>query len=137
MRETLAGRRTVGDIPPDVGGGAQPDRWVQGCCLDEAFGGNRFAEKPALPHLATEQQQHLGLFLGFHALGDRRQAEALPETHDCGDDLAALPPCRHRANEAAVHLQFIEGQRLKMKQAGVACAEVVEGQTAPERLELR
>ena len=97
--------------------------------------GRRLAVEPALSQIASEPEQHAGLGGGLDAFGHRHQSQALAEPHHGRDDLAAFADLGHRTHKTAVHLQLVEGQRLKMQKAGIAGAEVVERQPAPELLQ--
>ena len=85
----------------------------------------------------TDRSQHLQLAFGLDPFGNGRKAERLTKPHDRVDDLAALGVARHRADETCIELQGVEGQHLKMTEAGVAGAEIVKREVGAERLQLR
>jgi hypothetical protein len=52
---------------------------VGGNRLVQFVRGDRAAEKPALPCVASEPMKNVGLFLCFHAFGDRPDTQTLPQ----------------------------------------------------------
>lgn len=96
--------------------------------------GERRAIEPALAAVAAEVEEHVRLSFCFDSLRDRSEAETITKTDDGGDYLSALAGVRHLADEAGIDFEFIEGKRLKMAEAGVTSAEVIERERDTERL---
>ena len=110
-------------------------REVGGCGGDsfgkghgELFGWDGTAVEPALADVAAEPEEHVGDGLGFDAFGYGGEVEGVSETDDGGGDFSGLAGVVHRADEAGVDFDFVEGEELEMAEAGVAGAEVVEGE---------
>src|ERR1700733_14995072 len=118
-----------------MGAGGWPKR-ARGEDGGELFGGYGTTVEPALPELAAEPEEHVGVGLALYALGDGNEIEAVAEADDGGGDLSAFPGVGHGTDEAGIDLQLVEGKRLEMAQAGVAGAEVVEGEARTLLLEL-
>ena len=102
----------------------------------EIFGRGGAAVEVALADVAAEPEEHVGVVLVFDAFGHGEQAEAVAEADDGGGDLAALTGEGHGADEAGVDLDLVEGKGLELAEAGVADAEVVEGEAGALFLEL-
>ena len=66
--------------------------------------------------------------LVFDAFGDGDKTETVAETNDGGGNLSALAGEGHGTDEGGVNFELVEGKGLKMAEAGVAGAEVVEGE---------
>jgi hypothetical protein len=74
--------------------------------------------------------------LVFDAFGYGEHAETVAEADDGGGDLAALTGEGHGTDEAGVDLDLVEGKGLELAEAGIADAEVIEGETGALFLEL-
>src|SRR6185437_13392490 len=93
-------------------------------------GRERASVEPSLCERAAHLQQQALLLSGFDALRKGYQAEAVAEADDGGDNLPAVRPHDHLLDEAAIHFDLVEGQRHEVAKAGIAGAEVVDGQSA-------
>jgi hypothetical protein len=92
-------------------------------------GRDRTAIEPTLTDIAAKPEEHVGDGLVFDAFGNGGEAEAVSEADDGCGDLSALSRVRHGADEAGVDLEFVEGKKLEVTEAGVAGSEVVERET--------
>ena len=87
------------------------------------------AVEPALADVAAEPEEHVGDEPGSSMPSATvSEVEGVSETDDGGGDLSALAGVVHGADEAGVDFDFVEGEELEMAEAGVAGAEVVEGE---------
>jgi hypothetical protein len=144
LGEALGGKGLEAERETGVGdGGAILGGGVGGCGgnvfgegFGELFGGNGTAVEPALADIAAQPEEHVGDSLGFDALGDGGEVEGVSKTDDGCGDLSGLAGVIHRADEAGVDFDFVEGEELEMAEAGVAGAEVVEGEAGAVFLEL-
>jgi len=135
LGEALGGESFEAEREGGVGcGGAWFGSWGLGIesggkDFGELLGRDRAAIEPALAEVAAEPEEHVGDGLSFDTFGDGGEAEAVAEADDGGSDLAALAGMAHGADEAGVDFELVEGKGLEMAEAGVAGAEVVEGET--------
>ncbi|RMS60168.1 hypothetical protein ALP65_04561, partial [Pseudomonas aeruginosa] len=112
-------------------------RWRRsGDAGEQLLGRHRPAEQEALQRIAAEAGQELLLGLGFHALGDDLQVQRAAEGDDRRDDRGVVAVVGQLVDEATVDLQFARRQALEIEQAGVAGAEVVDGDADAHRRQL-
>src|SRR6185369_5794650 len=81
------------------------------------LGWYRLSVERTLSKLAAQPQKNLKLLLCLYTLCHRIQSKALPESHDCGDNLTAVALLRHETHETTVHFQFVKWERLQMRKA--------------------
>ena len=81
---------------------------------------------------AAEVFQGAELVSGFHAFHDALQLHVLAQGHQRLDDLGAGWVEVDAGDEGAVHFQFGQRQRVDLAQAGIAGAEVVQGNAAAQ-----
>src|SRR5581483_5474217 len=67
--------------------------------------------------------------------GDRRQAEALGQVDDRAHDLGVAGVALHGAHERTVDLDLVEVKLAEVVEAGIAGAEIVEGNLDADILE--
>lgn len=111
------------------GGGEEEDRLRLRHSDDELVEvgwGNRVAVKTTLAEVAALPEKHVCLGFGFDTLGHGDEAEAIAESDDGGDDLAALAGVDHGLDEAGFDFNLVEGEGLEVMEAGVAGPEVIE-----------
>ncbi len=96
--------------------------------LDELCRGNRAAEEISLNFIAAVVAQESELGVGFHTLGDDRELQGMPQLDDGSDDGRGIGVFSHIAHEGLVDLEFVHGQPLQVREAGVARAEVIDGE---------
>ena len=139
LREALGGEGFVSDEGVAVGVGGHDGGEGFGLGGEHAgdiVDGGGLAVKVALTEIAAQPEEHAGLRGSLDAFGDGSESEALAEADDSGDDFPALTHAGHGADETSVDLEAVEGEGLEVAQAGVAGAEVVEGEAAAELLQL-
>nr|GFB67140.1 hypothetical protein [Tanacetum cinerariifolium] len=93
------------------------------------------AERVSLHFVAAVFAQEFQLFVGFHALRDDRQVEAVGHGDDRAGDLCVLFAGRQTVDEGAVDLQHIDRELLEVVQRGIAGAEVVDRDAQAQALE--
>ncbi len=71
-------------------------------------------EQVALYLVATMLAQEVQLLVGFHALGDHRQVQAVGHGDDCAGDLRVLLAGRQAVDEGAVDLEHVDGELLEV-----------------------
>jgi len=74
------------------------------------------AEKISLTHVTAQQAQHLALLLGFHALGDGLQAQALGHVGDRSDDGGGIGIAGDVVYKGLVYLYGVHRQLLEIAQ---------------------
>src|ERR1700723_3389956 len=70
------------------------------------------AIEPSPADLAPEPEEHVGDGLVFDTFGDGGETEAVVEADNSGCDLPALARVVHRADEAGIDFELIEGEGL-------------------------
>src|SRR6185437_9426877 len=95
----------------------------------------RFGEQVALEEVAPEVDERVALGRRLHALGDDRRANVVTERDHRRDDAALRAVRVDAANELHVELHDLGLEQREAREAGVARAEIVDGDTEPELAE--
>ena len=80
----------------------------------EPAGRHRAAQQVALHFVAAMLAQEFQLRVGFDALGNHRQVEAVGHGDDCPGDLRVLFAGRQAVDEGAVDLENVDGELLEV-----------------------
>src|SRR5688572_19313057 len=87
---------------------------------------HRAAEQISLHEVAAMLAEEVELLAPFHLLGNHLESEIVCEREQRADDRAAAFVVRQWFHERSADLQAVQREVLKMGDAGVARAEVVE-----------
>ena len=82
----------------------------------KAVGRHRPAEQVALHLIATMLAQEVELLVGFHALGDHRQVQAVGHGDDRPGNLRILFARRQAIDKGAVDFQHVDRELLEVVQ---------------------
>ncbi len=83
-------------------------------------------EQIPLEHSAAVQFEELPLAVGFDALGDDCDVQAVAQRDDGMHDRRVTRLAGQFLHEGLVDLDLVEGQLLQVGKAGIAGAEIVE-----------
>src|SRR6266511_3121980 len=95
----------------------------------EGLSGQRTTEKESLSEIAAAKSDELELFVGFDALADDANAQAMRHGDDRLDHRRVSRVARDVEDERLVDLDGVHRQLFQVAEAGIARTKVVEGQT--------
>ena len=101
-----------------------------------AFAGAGSGEQKALHLVTARQPQQHPLVLGFNALDQYRRAQCPGKGHDRLNDHASIGGSAERRDEAFVDLELVQRKALKIAQVGIAGAEVVQGDSHTQGMQI-
>jgi hypothetical protein len=101
----------------------------------KGFGGHWAAEIVALSLVAILNLQQCRFLLSFYTLSNNLQLKASTDIDDCPYDIEPVRSVGHLTDEGLVNFEGVEWKFMKVAQAGVARAEVVEGYCYSSRAE--
>src|SRR5450830_99245 len=88
----------------------------------------RLADQISLHHITTQIAQIACLSYIFHTLGNDFQSQALSQRNDGFHNGCIAIIFHHVVHEGHVDFEFVHLELLKIRQRGIACAEIVDRQ---------